>query len=160
MNERSIMVFLGAMLYAIGIIATNILIEAPHKALLLSPLLELPLLSLGVFFLSAFFWGRFAYVLLLFCGLWMGGIFPGPPFYAVFSAVPLLAALSGGTYMGENALLDIRSRGNLFDNKLNYIESALFALVLALAVGYLTPDITLDAAFGSAENLLKSMGVV
>ncbi len=160
MNERMIIVFLGAMLYAIGVIAVNIFIEPVHRIFLMHPAAELLSISAGVFFLSTFFWGRLSYLLLLIAGLFLGGLFPQHPFYVALSSVPLLFALWGGSLMGENAWLDMMGKGNFFDDKLAYFESAIAFALLALAIGFYTPGIRLGTAAAFAEGVLRSAGVI
>ncbi len=159
MGERTITILLGAMLYAIGAIAVNLFIEPVHRLFLIPPAAELLVMTLGIFFLSAFFWGRFSYFLLLVAGLWLGGLFPQHPLYVILGGVPLLIALRGGSLMGENALLDLRGQGNLFDEKKKYIALACLAGVLSIAIGLAAPQIPADAAIAQAQGLLRAMGI-
>lgn len=159
MSWSHINVLLGAMLYASGVIAVNIFLEPAHRLLLVPGAVELSIITLGVFFLSSFFWGRASFVLLLFTGLWLGGLFPKHPAYVALAGIPLLVALSGGTRMGENAQLDISGRGNLFEGKIEYIEAAVLAALLAVAIGFLTPGIQIGDAQGALEAIVKALGV-
>lgn len=154
-----IIVFLGAMLYAIGVIAVNLFIEPVHTIFLMHPAAELLAICAGVFFLSSFFWGRLSYLLLLVAGLFLGGLFPEHPLYVMTSWVPLLFALHGGALMGENAWLDMMGKGNFFDDKLAYFESAIAFSLLAIAIGFYTPGIQYGSLAAAAEGLLRAMGV-
>lgn len=133
---------LGAIMYLLGLIAVNSILQPLANTQIFHPALELALISLGVFLLSSLYYGNYSYLLLLVCGLYFGSSIAQHPFLSVFAAIPLLYAMAAGSEMGEMAVQDFRGKTNFFELKGRYAANAVWVLGIAVLIGFVMGNLT------------------
>ena len=135
---------LGIIFYVLGVITVTVFTEPTgvNSGFFAYPAVELVVVSVAVFLLSALFYGKYGFLTMFAAGAYMGSGFANHEIYVFLSIMPLLLALMGGSFMGQNALSDLKGKSNFFESAERYMTYLIVIVVLSAVIGFL---------FGSAS---------